>query len=535
MNRLLRSTEGILCIVLIGLLLICLLGLGGVLYLEQSLPVFRDVTMELGQPLPAVSAFLTERGDPAKAMRVTTDEELDLSRVGQQQVIFRQNGREETVTLTIVDTTAPAVVSRLDVNLALGTKPQAQALIALVTDHSPVTISFVKEPEIPKNFGTVVMEVAVTDACGNATTVSCNVHYVWLKGTFALELGQTLTVADLLLGEMDEDYFVDQAAVDAINGSGIGVYPVTSTCGDVSCQCIVTVQDTTAPTLEVQSLVLEKGETAAAEEFVIAATDLSGPVTLGFQTQPDFEQVGQQTVVITGTDASGNIATAETTLDIKQDMTAPVFQGLDNMRVEIGSSPDYKLGVVAVDNKDGNVEFTVDASLEDTSKSGGFFVTYTATDAAGNTTTMRRWIVVDHDQSDVEALVAKYADTLPDDPHQISIWLQQNIIYDYAWGDGDPVWFGFTKWYGNCYVHAHCLQAILEHKGYETQLIWTTGEDHYWVLVNIGGEGEAAVWRHLDSTPGEIHTKYGLMDDEHRLWTLSGGRVWDFDQWPACE
>ena len=47
MNRLLRSTEGILCIVLIGLLLICLLGLGGVLYLEQSLPVFRDVTMEL--------------------------------------------------------------------------------------------------------------------------------------------------------------------------------------------------------------------------------------------------------------------------------------------------------------------------------------------------------------------------------------------------------------------------------------------------------------------------------------------------------
>ena len=50
-----------------------------------------------------------------------------------------------------------------------------------------------------------------------------------------------------------------------------------------------------------------------------------------------------------------------------------------------------------------------------------------------------------------------------------------------------------------------------------------------------GGEGDEAVWRHIDSTPGNIHLGYGLMDDQHRLWTLSGGRVWDFDQWPACE
>jgi hypothetical protein len=136
----------------------------------------------------------------------------------------------------------------------------------------------------------------------------------------------------------------------------------------------------------------------------------------------------------------------------------------------------------------------------------------------------------------VAALVAQYADQLSDDPEEIMYWCYENIWYwGDGWGEGDPVWYGLTYWEGNCYVHAYCLQAILDHKGYETQLIWTTEKTHYWVLVNIGGEGEDAVWRHIDSTPGDIHLGYGLMDDEHRLWTLSGGRVWDFDQWPACE
>ena len=531
MNRLFRSAEGILCVVLIVLLVICLLGVGGVIYLEQSMPVFQNVTMELDQPLPPVSAFLTERGNPDRAYMVTPEAQIDLTRTGKQQITLSHNGREETVTLEIRDTVAPAVVSRMDVNLPLGSKPQPQDLIALVTDHSPVTISFGKEPEIFTDYGTVEMEVAVTDAAGNSTVVTCNVHYVWLKDSVTLELGDTLEIADLLLRQEDAALFTDQATVDDINASGVDCYFITSTYGDVECRCMVIVQDTVAPSLEVRPLVLELGETAAAEDFVVSSTDISGEVDISFHVQPDFEQVGTQTVTVEARDASGNVTTAETQLEIRHDITAPVFQGVENMRVEIGSSPDYSLGVVAVDNRDGYVEFTYDASQEDTSKSGGFYVTYTATDKAGNTATIRRWIIVDHDQADIDALVAKYADTLPDDPHEISIWLQRNIWYTGDWGNGDPVWFGFTNWVGNCYVHAHCLQAILENKGYETHIAWTTEKSHYWVIVKVGDD----LWRHLDSTPGEIHTQYGLMDDWQRLATLSGGRTWDFTQWPSCD
>ena len=535
MKRFFRGAEGILCAVLIGVLLAGLAGAGYMLYQLEQVPVFRDVTMELGGSLPTISQFLTELGDPEKAVLVTPADQIDLSRVGRQQLTFRQNGKEETVTLTVVDTQAPVVTFR-DVTLPLGKEPLAQDLVASVQDHSSVTVAFAETPAVPETYGTVTVQVLVTDASGNTTSGQCSIHYAWLRDAVTVELGDTLEIADLLLRPEDAGLFTDQAAVDRINASGLGTYLITGTNGDRSCQCIVTVLDTKGPDLELKSLVLEQGKTVQASEFVASAWDLSGNVTVTLAKEPDYGQLGTQTVTVEARDASGNVTAVETTLEIREDMTPPVFQGVGEMRVEIGSVPDYAANVAAVDNKDGYVEFTYQAIQEDTSRSGSYFVIYTAVDQAGNKATAQRKIIVDHDQSDVTALVAKYADQLSDDPVEIMNWCYENIWYwGDGWGDGDPVWYGFTYWEGNCYVHAYCLQAILDYKGYETQIIWTTEKTHYWVLVNIGGEGEDAVWRHIDSTPGNIHLGYGLMDDEHRLWTLSGGRVWDFDQWPACE
>ena len=535
MKRFFHGAEGILCIVLIVLLLGALAGAGFIVYQMDQLPAFQDVTMELGSGLPTIGQFLTEFGDLEQAVLVTPADRIDLTRVGDQQLTFRQNGKEETVTLSIRDTTAPAVEFR-DLTLALGTVPQPEEFVVSVQDHDQVTVSFAEMPEVPETFGTVTAKILVTDASGNAVAGMCTIHYAWLREEVTVELGDTLEIGDLLLREEDAALFTDQAAVDRINASGLGTYLITGVYGDMTCQCTVTVQDTQGPALEVKSLVLEQGRTALAEEFVVFAQDLSGDVKLSLAAEPDYTLLGTQTVTVEARDASGNVTSAETTLEIREDMTPPVFQGVGDMRVEIGSSPDYAANVAAVDNKDGYVEFTFQAIQEDTSKSGSYYVIYTAVDSAGNKATAQRRIIVDHDQSDIDALVAKYADQLSDDPVEIMNWCYQNISYwGDSWGDGDPVWYGFTKWKGNCYVHAYCFQAILDHKGYETQIIWTTEKTHYWVLVNIGGEGEEAVWRHIDSTPGNIHLGYGLMDDTHRLWTLSGGRVWDFDQWPACE
>ena len=108
-----------------------------------------------------------------------------------------------------------------------------------------------------------------------------------------------------------------------------------------------------------------------------------------------------------------------------------------------------------------------------------------------------------------------------------------------AWGGEDPIWYGFTQFTGNCYVHAVCLEALLEYYGYTYQEIWVTHIDdgrppHYWVIVDMGG-----YWRHVDATPGVAHSKYSLMTDEQRYETLYrsdyGQRDWDRSLWPACE
>ena len=76
-----------------------------------------------------------------------------------------------------------------------------------------------------------------------------------------------------------------------------------------------------------------------------------------------------------------------------------------------------------------------------------------------------------------------------------------------------------------------CLMALFDEKGIESQLIWTIQKNpsHYWLIVKIDG-----VWKHIDPTPGRLHSKYSLMNDKQRLSTLSG-RKWDRSAWPACE
>ncbi len=511
------------------LLLLAAGSFGGYEYWLYQQVKFQDVTIELGTESISISQFLTEYARAEKVSVVTDLSEIDIGKVGQYSLTFRHGRQEQTVTLTVQDTTAPTADFATEVTMQVDQTLQAEDLVENIQDYSETQVYFEESPVIPEDYADQSVTVVVEDACGNKIQQTCLVSYQWMIPSCTLELGEALTAQMLLLDPEKDAALLDQAVLDAFSASPVGVYEVTTDTGAKSDTCTVTIQDTRAPELVLQQVSCYIGDTAELEDFVVSATDASGDVTLRLLTELAFDTSGSFTVVVEAEDVNGNVTQAETSLIIAADIVAPTISGLTSMTVSKGSSaPDYLSGVTATDDVDGTVSVSYDAGSVNLNQAGTYYITYTAKDSAGNITTAKRKITVVHDGNDTDALVASIASKLSDDPEEIRDYVRSTISYSHDWGGDDPVYYGFTNKVGNCYVHAMCLKAIFDLKGIESQLIWVTDKSHYWLIVKIDGE-----WKHIDATPGPTHSVYSLMNDEQRLETLSG-RVWDFDAWPAC-
>lgn len=529
MNSFWKKYGKIVFIVFVALAVCAVAAVGVYHQWYYSLPRFQDVTMELGESMPKIESFMTELAEPGKAKFVTDTNTLDLSKTGQLEITLRHGRRSETVLLTIQDTTAPQITLQ-DISRAIGYELAVEDFVVSSYDLSETTIDFAHPIAKQENYGNVTVEIIITDASGNSTTAAATVSYMWIVDSFTMELGDTLEKSDLLLDAQKDAHLLDQDQLDAVNQGGVGEYTVTSTDQGQIRTCKVTVVDTTAPVLELQDLQRDQGDDVPVmEDFVLSCTDLSGDVTLTFLTEPNTRTLGLQTIQVEAKDIYGNTTVAEATLNVVYDGTPPAFYGVDPMVVEKHSTPDYVTGVGAYDNRDGEVTFTYDASKVDTSKAGTYTVFYTAYDRSGNRATYRRAVNVKHDWEDTQALIAKTAAKCGNSVESIRDYLRGHIGYTSYWGGDDPVYNGLTERRGNCYVQAACLKALLTYRGYSCQTIWTTDKTHYWLLVDMGG-----YWRHVDSTPGSMHSRYSLMTDEQRYETLSG-RDWDRDAWPAAE
>ena len=526
-----RSTKTMKIVVaLCAVVLLALIGVAGWLWYDTQ-PKFRDATIELGTENIPIEVFLTEYADADKAVFV---DEVFANVLGDHSITLRHGLKFETVTMHVVDTTAPKVEFQ-DVTARVDFVLSPEDFIKDVQDHSQTKASFVAQVYLPSVYDDITVQVQVEDEAGNVTTGTCVVSYIWMPEEVTLELGTPLTAADVLIRPAKDLGLLNTADLERISGCAVGTYTVTSQYGDKSCTCKVVVVDTTAPVLELQDLTIEQSGQAAAEDFVVSAQDASGTVKYTFANEPDMELMGVQTVTILATDAYGNTTTAQAQLRISGDITPPVLSGLSTITIAKGTKIDYMQGVSATDDKDSNVKITYDDSKVDVNAAGTYYATYTATDNSGNVTTGKRKVEVEHDQEDTDALIAQIAATLPNDPEKIRDYVRNNIRYSADWGGDDPVWYGIQNRKGNCWVHAMTLEALLKAKGFEVQLIWTTDETHYWHIIKLDGK-----WKHIDSTPSvpQSHAKYSLMNDTQRLETLNTGghvRDWDRDKWPKCE
>ena len=528
MKKFLKSAWGIVCMVAVALLL-----LGGAAVAVNQLwynaqPKFHGATVELGTENISTELFLGELAKPEKtafAQELTADM---LSKAGEVPVTLCHGKRQETVTLTIEDTTAPTASFLTKRTEPAGYIPKPEDFVTEYFDLSETTLSFLTEPQIPTDYRDLVLTVVVSDVHGNQVTQECIVTYAWMYEAVTLELGQLLT-PELILLEADKgETFLDPAQLEQINTAGVGQYEITCTSGGNTDVCAVTVVDTAGPVLELQEKNIYPGGSVKLEHFVVRAEDLSGQVELKMSGEYDRYTLGSYEIRIEAADIYGNVTVATTKLNVVTDTTPPYIEGLSTIYTDKNILPDYMTGVSAYDSKDGTCEVTVNTDGVDLTKTGTYYAVYTAKDKSGNIASEKRKVIVNHDAADTAALVASIAQGIGSDPEALRNYCREEITYTSAWGGDDPVWYGFTQYVGNCYVHNLCLNALLQYYGYETQLIWVTDQSHYWLIINLGG-----TWYHIDATPGPVHPRFSLMTDEQRLMTL-GGRVWDTSRWPAC-
>ena len=529
MKQFFKSKAGKIVTALLAVILLAGAAFGGWQYWLYQQPKFQDVTIELGTTALGMDQFITQYANPGMCRFASDVSNVDIGKPGVYTIVLAHGDKEETVHLTVADTTAPEVTFIPQLTKLSGYTPVPEDFVETYSDLSSVTVSFAVPPKDTGDLRDRYLTVMVTDAYGNVTEQRCLLSYQWLKESYQLEYGTTVTEADLLLQpEVDSD-LISQDIINALNTINVGTYTVRSTSGDTTRTCSVTIADTTGPVLELQTVSVYVGDTATAEDFIVSVTDPSGVKEVRLITELDFEAKGVQIAVFEAEDIYGNITTAEAEFIVSTDTVPPVISGLTTLQVQKNSTPNYLIGVSAKDAIDGVCNVRYDASAVNTSQPGTYYVTYYATDKSNNTATARRRVDVLHDAADTQALINELAPKLSSDPEKLRDYVRSTISYSTNWGGSDPVWFGFKNKHGNCYVHAMCLDVLLKYNGYSTQLIWTTCKTHYWLLIYING-----TWRHIDPTPSTLHGRYSLMTDAQRLSTLSG-RTWDRDAWPACE
>ena len=197
---------------------------------------------------------------------------------------------------------------------------------------------------------------------------------------------------------------------------------------------MVTVQDTTPPTISLESntLSLVAGQSFTAPTPTVTDNANGEPtVTL---TGDDFDTSvgGEYTVTYTVIDASENSATVTLVVTVESDTTPPTI-GLDRAIGTIVVGGTFTEPTITVtDNIDPNPTITSQGVEIDTSTSGRYTIIYTATDASQNSASATYTLNI----ISANSFVTTWRTTT--DGESITIPTHSESTYNYTvdWGDG---------------------------------------------------------------------------------------------------
>ncbi|MDQ7016523.1 MAG: HYR domain-containing protein [Gammaproteobacteria bacterium] len=312
-----------------------------------------------------------------------------------------------TVDISVTDISAPLITAPLGISVeATGTNTTVTAAVlgsATATDASAVTVSSDAPATFPIGNTTVnwtatdanglnssaTQVVTVADSTAPTITAPAAVTVEAVGVTTAVTLGTPVT----------SDLFAVTVSSDAPATFPLGSSTVTWTATDANGNSntatqLVTVQDTTLPTIIAPANMIVEA-TGVATAVVLSQPSSSDlfAVTVSSDAPATFP-VGDTTVTWTATDANGLSSTVSQTVTV-QDTTAPTLTltGGDSLTPVGGtfSAPS----ATATDLVSGSVVVSDDrVTALNTAVGGSYDITFSATDAAGNTATKVHTVVV---------------------------------------------------------------------------------------------------------------------------------------------
>ena len=281
------------------------------------------------------------------------------------------------------------------------------------------------------------------------------------------------------------------------------------------------------------TVTVEAGALPAPETLVDQIIDHT-EVTVAYAELPELSMVGSRDVVLTLTDAFGNISQVNAVIEVIPSENGPRFIGLEELHIQVGNTISYKAGVSATDLQDGELSFTVDPGDVDNKTLGTYTAYYTATDSDGNTLTVPRTIVI---QDEAEAAVEEYAKTVIQEIikdgmtrdqkiYQIYLYTKRNVLFV---GSSDKssiahaAYEGFSTGKGDCYTYYAMNVVLLDMVGIENLEVARVGgtSNHWWNLV-LHDDGK---YYHVDSCPKSIYlegqTYYKMTDQDLEDYTTN--------------
>ena len=359
-----------------------------------------------------------------------------------------------------------------------------------------------------------------------------------------LEVGEEIQLNDFLKKEKKRANFVTN--IEEIDTAKLGEHKVVVKVGLRKFKAKLEIVDTVAPAAEAAEVRAMMGQTPEASECVTNIVDKTN-VTVSYKTEPDVSAEGETVAVVLLTDEAGNATEVEVPVTVWCDKVAPTIEGAKTIEVTVGGTVSYRQAVTVKDDIDPEPKLSIDNSKVDLNKAGFYEVVYTATDASGNSTSVKAVVnVVPKEDSgniteqQVLDLAKKVLDRITNDSmtdrevaFAIYKWTNKNIGYvgtsdKSSWLKGAHQ--AFTKQSGDCYNYFAAAKAMYKVAGIDNVDVVksdTSHSSHYWSLINLG-----TGWYHVDCTPrkGEGDLFFMVTDAELEKYSKAHGNTHIFDK-----